>query len=334
METVKKYIFLALSLLGVLLTSVNVKAQDCLDPTQICAEDPLSGEVLDQINPIAFDCMNTLYTSYYYFSTNNSNTNSGEVDVSITNLACMGLTGADQVFASVVSFDPADPCNSALYNLESLCGSDTLELLFTAGPLLPSTSYMLIIGTDHDPLNGDCGFDVSVTGDPVDIDACCDVEISLGQSATLTAIGGDNTSGTDYTWSGQLLEENTGDTVTVFPEETGAYTVTGTVDGCTVTDVITVFIGPPIGIPNAITPNDDGINDLWLISGINDFESAQVNVYDRWGQLVFKSIGYTQPWDGTNRGKFLPTGTYYYVIELNSVDVNIEPLVGFIAIVH
>ncbi|MGB0423796.1 MAG: gliding motility-associated C-terminal domain-containing protein [Flavobacteriales bacterium] len=330
----KKHIFLSLSVVALFLISFKLSAQDCSDPTQICAEDPLSGQTLDQINPVVFDCMNTLYTSYYYFSTNNSNTNTGEVDVSISNIQCMGLTGSDEIFASVVSFDPSDPCNSVLYNLESFCGSDTLELMFTAGPLMPSTSYMLLIGTDHDPLEGDCTFDVSVTGDPVDIDACCDVEIALGQSATLTAIGGDNVSGADYTWSGSLLDENTGDTVTVFPEETGAYTVTGTVDGCVVTDVITVFIGPPIGIPNAITPNDDGINDLWTISGINDFESAQVNVYDRWGQLVFKSIGYTQPWDGTNRGKFLPTGTYYYVIELNSVDVNIEPLVGFIAIVH
>ena len=95
-----------------------------------------------------------------------------------------------------------------------------------------------------------------------------------------------------------------------------------------------MFIGPPIGVPNAITPNNDGINDLWTIAGISDFQSAQVNVYDRWGQVVLKSIGYTQPWDGTNKGKFLPTGTYYYVIELNSPDVNIEPVVGFIAIVH
>ena len=329
-----KQLYFSLCVLGFALISFNAKAQDCASATQICAEDPLEDQVLDQISPLVFNCMNTLYTSYYYFSTNNSNTNAGIVDVSISNIECMGLTSSDEIFASVVSFDPADPCNAVLYSLQSVCDSDTLELNFEAGPLMPSTSYMLLIGTDHDPADGDCAFDVSVTGDPVDINACCDVEISLGQSATLTAIGGDNTSGTDYTWSGSLLDQNTGDTVTVFPEETGDYTVTGSVDGCVVTDVITVFIGPPIGVPNAITPNNDGINDLWTIAGISDFQSAQVNVYDRWGQVVLKSIGYTQPWDGTNKGKFLPTGTYYYVIELNSPDVNIEPVVGFIAIVH
>jgi hypothetical protein len=45
-------------------------------------------------------------------------------------------------------------------------------------------------------------------------------------------------------------------------------------------------------------------------------------------------VGYAQPWDGTRGGKFLPTGVYYYVIELNSLDVNIEPVTGFVTLVH
>ncbi|NQX90928.1 MAG: gliding motility-associated C-terminal domain-containing protein [Flavobacteriales bacterium] len=53
------------------------------------------------------------------------------------------------------------------------------------------------------------------------------------------------------------------------------------------------------------------------------------------GQVLFEVTGYQQPWNGRNRESgFLPTGTYYYVIELNSTDVNIEPIVGFVSIVH
>jgi hypothetical protein len=50
--------------------------------------------------------------------------------------------------------------------------------------------------------------------------------------------------------------------------------------------------------------------------------------------VVFKALGYAQEWDGTNKGKFLPSATYYYVIELNSLAVNIPPVVGFVTIIH
>jgi gliding motility-associated-like protein len=93
-------------------------------------------------------------------------------------------------------------------------------------------------------------------------------------------------------------------------------------------------VGPPINIPNTFTPNGDLINDLWLLAGIQRFEGALVTVYDRWGQQLFKSLGYTQPWDGTNGGKKLPTATYYYVIELNSLDVDIPPITGSVTLIH
>lgn len=314
--------------------SASIWAQDCNNPMQLCAESMLDAEVLDNVNPVVFNCITNLYTSVYEFTTNSSNANNGLVEVSFSNIACAGLNGADDISAAVVSFDQADPCNAVFYSLLSTCETDTLDFSLEAGPLMPSTTYFLLVGTDHDPLDGDCSLDISISGPPVDIDACCDTEISLGESASMTAIGGDNISGVDYTWSGDFLDDNTGPNIMVFPESTTTYTVTGSVGGCTVTDNVTIFIGPPIGIPNAITPNEDGINDLWTISGINRFESAQVTVFDRWGQVVFKSIGYAQPWDGTNRGKYLPTGTFYYVIELNSQYVNIEPLAGFVAIIH
>jgi gliding motility-associated-like protein len=45
------------------------------------------------------------------------------------------------------------------------------------------------------------------------------------------------------------------------------------------------------------------------------FPNCQVSVYNRYGQPVFSSKGYTAPWDGNNHGKPVPTGTYYYVIK-------------------
>ena len=333
MRKFKQYILLCWAL-GL---SALIWSQDCDDPIQLCAESTLNEEVLDNLNTGPFNCITSLYTSIYGFTTNNINTNSPYVEVSFSNISCAGLDGANNISAAVVSYDQEDPCNTTLYSLINTsedCETDTLDFSLVAGPLMPSTTYFVLVGTDHDPLEGDCSLDISIYGPPVDIDACCDQQILLGDPADMTVIGGDNTSGEDYTWSGDFLDENTGSNITVFPELTTTYIATGSVAGCTVTDNITIFIGPPIRIPNAITPNGDGINDLWTLSGISRFESAQVTVFDRWGQVVFKSIGYSQPWDGTNRGKNLPTGTFYYVIELNSQDVNIEPLVGFVAIIH
>lgn len=67
-------------------------------------------------------------------------------------------------------------------------------------------------------------------------------------------------------------------------------------------------------IPNAFTPNNDGINDTWAISGIGDDPSLIVQVYNRYGNRVFESKGYHEAWNGRKGTTSLPAGTYYYII--------------------
>ncbi len=71
-----------------------------------------------------------------------------------------------------------------------------------------------------------------------------------------------------------------------------------------------------IRIPNAFTPNGDGINDTWIIENIYMYPEAYINVFNRWGQQIFEAKGSDGPWDGTYSGKFVSTGTYLYVIYL------------------
>jgi gliding motility-associated-like protein len=71
-------------------------------------------------------------------------------------------------------------------------------------------------------------------------------------------------------------------------------------------------------IPNAFTPNGDGHNDTWIIPGLADYTNARVDVFNRWGQLVYHSTGYSHPWDGSFKGALLPTGAYYYIIAPNA----------------
>ena len=84
-------------------------------------------------------------------------------------------------------------------------------------------------------------------------------------------------------------------------------------------------------IPNAITPNGDGINDYWDISGIENYSAAIVKIYNRYGQIVFESRGYPKPFDGSLNGKHLPDGAYYYVINLGT---NCSLLSGSITIIR
>ncbi|HRN78869.1 MAG TPA: PKD domain-containing protein [Ferruginibacter sp.] len=101
------------------------------------------------------------------------------------------------------------------------------------------------------------------------------------------------------------------------------YILTATaVGGCSATDSLTVLVQRGIVIPNAISPNGDGINDRWVIKHIEDYPNAVVQVFNRYGQKLFESKGYPQPWDGTYKGSPLPLATYYYVIDVkNGFDV-------------
>ena len=71
-------------------------------------------------------------------------------------------------------------------------------------------------------------------------------------------------------------------------------------------------------IPNAFTPNGDGINDSWDIQNIELYRDVTIKVYNRWGQIVYETNTPSQKWDGTSNSHPLPSGTYLYVIFLNN----------------
>ena len=85
-------------------------------------------------------------------------------------------------------------------------------------------------------------------------------------------------------------------------------------------------------ITNTMTPNGDGMNDVWQVRGLPDFKGTNIKIYTRGGQLVYESIGnYTKPFDGLFRGKELPAGVYYYVIDLRA---ECKPLGGSITLLR
>jgi gliding motility-associated-like protein len=100
-------------------------------------------------------------------------------------------------------------------------------------------------------------------------------------------------------------------------DKSGSFYIKGTTAaGCSSTLSTTVIsIDPVILLPNTFSPNGDGLNDKWEIPLLKLFPDCIVEVFNRAGQIVFRSVGYNTPWDGRQSGKDLPIGTYYYMIK-------------------
>lgn len=88
-----------------------------------------------------------------------------------------------------------------------------------------------------------------------------------------------------------------------------------TAGGCTAEYLLNVVIQNNLKPSNTFSPNDDGVNDYWVIKYIETYPNTTVQIFNRLGERVFFSNNYNQPFDGRHNGKALPVGTYYYIIE-------------------
>lgn len=68
-------------------------------------------------------------------------------------------------------------------------------------------------------------------------------------------------------------------------------------------------------VANTFTPNGDGVNDKWTVPGLRFYEGARISVFDKVGNRMFYTEIPDLGWDGTNNGKELPIGSYFWVIE-------------------
>lgn len=89
-----------------------------------------------------------------------------------------------------------------------------------------------------------------------------------------------------------------------------------------------------IDIPTGITVNGDGVNDLWILDGLNFFPDNEVFITNRWGEQVFDAAPYNNDWGGQYNGKDLPQGTYYYLLIVADGNGNESKLTGSIHIIR
>ena len=103
----------------------------------------------------------------------------------------------------------------------------------------------------------------------------------------------------------------------------GVYYVTVSIDGCQATDSVWVQNGCYLDIPNAFTPNGDGINDYFLPRPLlgKGLSAFQMNIYNRWGQLIFSTSNTEgRGWDGRFNDVMQPEGVYIYNIDATFID--------------
>jgi gliding motility-associated-like protein len=215
--------------------------------------------------------------------------------------------------------------------------------------VLPGDYYVLAVGV------GGCevlmnGFvtihqsQLTATPDTLYLDAG-ELSGSLDLSALIT---GRTSSDVDLAYSGKILNEALGGSLTVdensglftyfkapsfFGKDSVHYTVTNRsiVDRNATSYIIIMAGNKDFGevqsflLPNAFSPNGDGINERFVISGLGQTEESSLEVFNRWGTIVYRSEGkqYDNSWDGTSNvgamisiGKELPNGVYFYAFEV------------------
>lgn len=147
------------------------------------------------------------------------------------------------------------------------------------------------------------------------VDAGTDFTMLEGDTRILKPTANGN--GISYKWSPATgLDRDDVLNPAASPTENIRYVLTVTnAEGCSTSDEIFISVLKKPVVVNTFTPNGDGINDTWGIKYLETYPGNTVNIYNRYGEKVYSSIGYASPWDGRSNGAVLPSGTYYYIID-------------------
>lgn len=198
-------------------------------------------------------------------------------------------------FDTICSSELPYTWNGLTYNF----GGNQMEILTSINNCDSITSYVLTVNNNPN---------VSIN--------IGDTSICQDSSILIYGIGA-----TTYIWSDNIIDSSY-----FTPTYNATYTVIGTdfnncEDSSQVTITLDTCITEPftINIPNVFTPNNDGNNDGFYISGTS-FILNSTTIFNRWGEVVFKT-NFSNAWDGRlSSGQLAPDGTYYYFIDINAYD--------------
>jgi gliding motility-associated-like protein len=109
-------------------------------------------------------------------------------------------------------------------------------------------------------------------------------------------------------------------TPSISVNQTGTYYITVTKSACEASDTIEVFTGDcDVYIPSAFTPNNDNLNETFGVVDNTILQFFSLQIYSKWGQLIFSSNDVTKKWDGTFKGKKMPNGSYVWILNYTNI---------------
>ncbi|HAE36162.1 MAG TPA: hypothetical protein DCG22_10240 [Bacteroidetes bacterium] len=245
------------------------------------------------------------------------------------------LLGGVQLYGELVSDVPPDQIEFTWFPPTELSATDILDPYSSSAD---DITYYLIAS---------CGTLSDTADAQIQVVAPPDVEIAVDsilliqdEVAQINASLLSSSSAVTYNWfPPDQINCNNCSSVFVSPDVTTVYSVE-VIDenGCTDIDFVYVRVMPCdetlMFIPNIISPNNDGMNDIFRITyeGITLIE--HIYVYDRWGELVAESKDPNKIWDGTYKGELCNPGVYVYVIEAICVNDAPNIITGNITLVR
>ncbi|MFT7156774.1 MAG: gliding motility-associated-like protein, partial [Parvicella sp.] len=183
---------------------------------------------------------------------------------------------------------------------------DTIDSVFVNSPGLYFVAATNICGASYDNIN--------VVEKPLpDFSLGADTSFCLGDFIFITAPDS----------AGTIIWDNGSTYYSRQIKEDGNYWATATVQGCSYTDTIyvdTTLCEILLELPNVFTPNDDGENDVFKAIRLGGIDELNIQIYNRWGQLLYVSNSKHFAWDGRNfANEKVPSSSYFYIIEYTDV---------------
>ena len=266
--------------------------------------------------------------------------------ISISPPSLNGCIGASYSFTATITNGGTSPSyqwqvnginqgtNSPRFTTSALLNGDDVTCILTSNAICTTSAKV----TSN--ISQFTGTPSSVT--QVIITSSADGPVCAGADITFTAlaitpdtnpnfqwlVNGKDAGTNSFTFTSNSLSNN--DVVTCLMSSVGTCLVNSTVASNAIYVEISKASGCVILVDNAFTPNGDGINDTWDMPFLAGYPGCTVMVYNRYGALVFNSVNYPKPWDGTYNGKALPVGTYYYIINLKT---SRKPIGGSVTII-
>jgi gliding motility-associated-like protein len=296
-------------------------------------------------NSVTVQPVNAASVGYYY----------------VTGVDANGCSNADSVFITMlnnpdisISSDVATGvyCNHSTAELTATGAQNyTWEgpnnLTYQGGTITISnvtnsnTGWYVVTGTDVNNCSSSDSIQIELSIPDFQIDAGNDSIVCPGESVHFSAMSG----GSSYSWEGPQghITSNQNFVLTnAVPPYSGWYYVTVTdSNNCSATDSTYLSVEPNASclvIPDLVSPDGDNLNDTWTIPGLENFPNVSVEIYNRWGNLIYTTDNYPNNWNGeVNHGATIgssgkvPVGTYFYIMVLNDQD-NTPPYKGYIEV--